>query len=40
MAKFLDGVGIVLYAVGADMAAYNIWLKAYRLRQKNGELDE
>lgn len=40
MAKILDNIAEVLYAFGAEAAAYDFWLKAYRLRQKNGDLDK
>lgn len=40
MAKVLDSIAEALYAMGADRVAYRVWLRAYRLRQKSGELDE
>lgn len=40
MAKILDNIAEVLFALGAERTAYNFWLKAYRIRQKNGEFDQ
>jgi len=40
MAKVYDVAGTVCFCFGLESMAYKMWLRAFRNRQNNGELDE
>ena len=40
MAKILDNVGTILFTIGAKHTAYSLWLRAFRIRNNNGDLDQ